>query len=261
MNGFLVQRTASSVMVHIKRKEITSLKIIPVCFWCVRAKEFQFQRHIPQCLSWHGWHKQYYSWQYISYWSINVSLCHITTYKLIHRKIPSTQFNRVTGHPSYDPDTSDNDVIVFKLQRKVDYGILPDVYPACWPSRMPAQGEIVRNLIYYQALPYFSTILKNVLQATVSGFGATSQGGDTSDTLKEVKFEFYNRPWIQPHLFAVQVDVEIWSNSDCQFVQQVGLFFVTITDNMLCAGELFGGIDSCQVRVNNNRQAHDAFLY
>ena len=63
--------------------------------------------------------------------------------------------------------------------------------------------------------------------ATVSGFGATSQGGDISLTLKEV-------------------NLEIWSNPICQVVQWIGLFPIIITDNMLCAGNLFGGMDSCQ---------------
>ena len=53
----------------------------------------------------------------------------------------------MTPHPSYNQQEGyDNDAIVFKLQRKVDYGILPNVFPACWPSKMPEKGEVVRNL-------------------------------------------------------------------------------------------------------------------
>ena len=45
--------------------------------------------------------------------------------------------NRVTPHPSYNRGNHDNDAALLKLQRRVDYGILPNVYPACWPSQMP----------------------------------------------------------------------------------------------------------------------------
>ena len=58
---------------------------------------------------------------------------------------------RVTPHPSYNqekPKRFDNDAALLKLQRKVDYGILPNVYPACWPSQMPQKGEIVRISAY-----------------------------------------------------------------------------------------------------------------
>ena len=60
------------------------------------------------------------------------------------QKVTSIQPNRVTAHPSYNDISFDNDAIVFKLQRKVDYGILPNVYPACWPTRKPKKGENVR---------------------------------------------------------------------------------------------------------------------
>ena len=54
--------------------------------------------------------------------------------------------NRVTQHPSYIDGNFglDYDAALLKLQRKVDYGILPNVYPACWPSKMPQKGDMVR---------------------------------------------------------------------------------------------------------------------
>ena len=60
-------------------------------------------------------------------------------------------------HSSYDPVPPLNyDVIVFKLQRKVDYGILPNVYPACWPTLEPtAAGTIVRVTFNFHC-PTFS---------------------------------------------------------------------------------------------------------
>ena len=92
--------------------------------------------------------------------------------------------------------------------------------------------------------------MKIFSKATVSGFGTTSSGGYTSNTLKEVGFEFMctSRPLRNNcRIFAAQVDVDIWRNSDCQLVQWSGFFKVKITDNMLCAGQFFGGSDSCQV--------------
>ena len=52
--------------------------------------------------------------------------------------------NSIVPHPSYDPATLNNDVIVFKLQRKVDYRVLPNVFPACWPTLSPTVGTTVR---------------------------------------------------------------------------------------------------------------------
>lgn len=57
----------------------------------------------------------------------------------------------------------------------------------------------------------------------VTGWGSQFFGGPNSDVLMEVS-------------------VPIWNNGDCQkvFVEHIG-------ENMLCAGEMEGGADSCQV--------------
>ena len=117
---------------------------------------------------------------------------------------------RVTPHPSYNqekPKRFDNDAALLKLQRKVDYGILPNVYPACWPSQMPQKGEIVRISAYK---PESEWKLTSILQATVSGFGRTSNGGDVSLTLKEVFLTLYSILSILSYLNLV-----VWVTGQC----------------------------------------------
>ena len=74
--------------------------------------------------------------------------------------------NSIVPHPAYDAATFNNDVVVLKLQRKVDYTILPNVYPVCWPTLEPHDGTTVR---------YFSEMLLPLL--TISIHSTTSREG------------------------------------------------------------------------------------
>ena len=96
--------------------------------------------------------------------------------------------NRVHPHPSYDYDSDNYDVIVFKLQRKVDYGVLPNVYPACWPTLEPTTAGTIVRVTFNFHCHTFSKFRHLSHKATVSGFGTTSEGGSSSNTLKKVYF-------------------------------------------------------------------------
>ena len=90
-------------------------------------------------------------------------------------------------HPEYNWETLDNDFILLKLVEKVDFGQLPHVYPACWPSYEPTgnqqlHGDHVRR-------PYVIMILtknKTSFQALVSGWGLLKEDGDSPNILQEV---------------------------------------------------------------------------
>ena len=56
--------------------------------------------------------------------------------------------NSLTIHPFYNLPTIEYDFAIFKLQRRVDFNALPNVYPACWPTREPTQGTTVRKLLF-----------------------------------------------------------------------------------------------------------------
>lgn len=111
----------------------------------------------------------------------------------------------VIVHGSYDETTSDNDVALLRLDTPLVPGPLVEPVPLVPAGVGPLTGEV----------------------AWVTGWGATSTSGPTSDVL-------------------LQVDVPILGNADCESR------FDTIegeddwtTENMLCAGWDMGGKDSC----------------
>ena len=76
----------------------------------------------------------------------------------------------IVPHSSYDPGPSNYDVILLKLQRPVDYQILPDVYPACWPTLTPSAGT-VEGYFYF----YYHTLSKHKTMSSRQLFLALEQ--------------------------------------------------------------------------------------
>lgn len=102
-------------------------------------------------------------------------------------------------HPKYDVNTVDNDIALLKLSETVEYS--NGVQPVCLPcSATPAalQGQ----------------------NGTVTGWGTTSSGGDTSDVLQEV-------------------ELPLLSTTECQ-----SYLGDTVTNNMMCT--YLHGKDACQ---------------
>ncbi|KAL4883156.1 trypsin-like cysteine/serine peptidase domain-containing protein [Aspergillus karnatakaensis] len=110
------------------------------------------------------------------------------------------QVAQIHQNPSYNPSTTDNDISVLELAEPLTFG--SGVAAIDLASSDPSAGTI----------------------ATVSGFGATSEGGASSSRL-------------------LYVDVPIVSNSECASLYSG---FNEITDAMICAGEDNGGEDACQ---------------
>jgi len=119
-----------------------------------------------------------------------------------HQKSPTSEYIAVTSyvsqiieHPDYNSGSQDNDIAILKLSTKLTFG--SGIQPICMPSSEdPAVGT----------------------DCHVSGWGTTSSGGDTSDTLQEV---------VVP------------------IVSGCGNFpSFQITDHMICAGG--SNKDSCQ---------------
>jgi secreted trypsin-like serine protease len=106
-------------------------------------------------------------------------------------------------HPAYDPNSSDNDIALLRLANPVVPGTGVGVIPLVFS---PAQDAL--------AAP-------DVL-AMVSGWGATSEGGDSPNILQKVR-------------------LPLVSNATCNEA-----YGGSITGNMLCAGLPEGGKDSCQ---------------
>ncbi|MEW5957775.1 MAG: serine protease [Chloroflexota bacterium] len=120
---------------------------------------------------------------------------------LIGQRIGVTQ---VIPHPSYNAATSDFDIALLHLTSPALLGPTVETIGVIGP----ADGTLV---------------LPGTL-ATVTGWGATSEGGAGSNQLLEV-------------------DLPIVSNSTCNAPSS---YNGDITDNMLCAGYAAGGQDSCQ---------------
>ena len=110
--------------------------------------------------------------------------------------------SQVVPHPSYSPQGNDNDVALLRLSS---------------PATLNAQVALVPLL----TSPANDSLVEAGDTATVTGWGTTAEGGNTSNVLMEVA-------------------LPIVSNSTCN--QSYG----GITANMLCAGETNGGKDSCQ---------------
>jgi secreted trypsin-like serine protease len=109
----------------------------------------------------------------------------------------------VIVHPDYDPASSDNDVALLQL----DAAVVPGASVATIPLVFsPANDALVA--------PDVSSL--------VSGWGATSEGGNSPDILQKVRLPLVN-------------------NAACEQAYGGG-----ITANMLCAGPQEGGRDSCQ---------------
>ncbi|XP_047518093.1 trypsin-2-like [Pieris napi] len=115
----------------------------------------------------------------------------------------STQYESKTffQHPLYNTATSDYDVGYVRL-----------------PTRMTIDGQNTKRT----TLVARNTAIRAGQNVTVSGWGATAEKGDTSDTL-------------------MAVQVQIVSNEDCR-----KSYGNTITSRMFCAGVPEGGKDSCQ---------------
>ena len=107
----------------------------------------------------------------------------------------------IIRHEDYKLLTNANDIALLKLSKPITY--TDNIQPVCMPSKTAGSynGE----------------------DATVTGWGATREGGSVSNTLQ-------------------QVTVPVITNSACQ----KSYSNENILDSMLCAGYTQGGKDSCQ---------------
>ncbi|GAB6023419.1 hypothetical protein CHUAL_008204 [Chamberlinius hualienensis] len=110
---------------------------------------------------------------------------------------------KIIIHPGYNTYTSENDIAIIKLSKKLQFTL--EIHPVCLPCHnLNISGENV----------------------TVAGWGATTEDGDTSNTLQKVML-----PIVDYHQCY-----EALSN----------YAFITLVPSMLCAGIREGGKDSCQ---------------
>ncbi len=107
----------------------------------------------------------------------------------------------VFAHPQYNEWSNENDIALLHLAT---------------PAVLNAAVAVVPLLTNAEA-----TLLAEGQMATVTGWGTTTEGGNSSNTLMEVS-------------------LPIVANDECN--RSYGI----ITDNMLCAGLAEGGVDSCQ---------------
>ena len=106
----------------------------------------------------------------------------------------------IKQHPDYNPSNTQNDISVLELDQALDLTAYPNIKPICLPSQD-------------------ATFANN--DATVSGWGTLSSGGDLVAHLQEV-------------------DVTVFADGDC------GMMDSYMTSDMMCAGVKEGGKDSCQ---------------
>ena len=115
----------------------------------------------------------------------------------------------VTVHPNYDEDVSlDNDIALLEVKKDIQFN--NEIQPICVMSQEMLSGGI-NNYMNYEPTDLM-----------VSGWGATSYGGQASSDL-------------------LHVTVPVVTEAYCKSV-----YGNYITDNMWCAGTNEGGKDSCQ---------------
>jgi hypothetical protein len=73
----------------------------------------------------------------------------------------------IVNHPAYNPDTTDNDFSLLKLESHVDFDSFPHIRPACLPED-PTEDY-------------------DGFLATVAGWGTTSSGGTVSNYLQKAQ--------------------------------------------------------------------------
>jgi secreted trypsin-like serine protease len=113
---------------------------------------------------------------------------------------------RIVSHDKYDPGTNDNDIALLNLTE-------------------PAPDTVVPAVV---ATPELEGVhLKTGSVVTVIGWGATTEGGDTTPKLMEV-------------------DIKVQDRQLCQTNYQAVVPSARITENMFCAGFPEGKKDSCQ---------------
>jgi len=115
-------------------------------------------------------------------------------------------------HPSYDLDTTDNDISLLQLERD-----LPDAILKVEPAR--AEHDNILGV--------------TGMSLTVIGWGATSQGGSGSPNLMKARVEVQERAVCE-------------ANYDAFLGNLPSAGDPVITEQMFCAGRPEGGIDSCQ---------------
>uniref|UniRef100_A0A8C3KPZ6 Peptidase S1 domain-containing protein n=1 Tax=Calidris pygmaea TaxID=425635 RepID=A0A8C3KPZ6_9CHAR len=117
----------------------------------------------------------------------------------VKRKIRS-----ITVHPEFKRETFENDIALFALGYAVRYS--GHIQPICLPPAELPPG------------------LENGTECFISGWGRTSEQGDTSAVLREAQ-------------------VEIIPYSTCNGSESYGGL---VNRNMICAGSRFGEVDACQ---------------
>lgn len=119
-----------------------------------------------------------------------------TEAKSVARKV-----SKIAVHPQYNTKTHDYDIAMVKLASPVNF--TDNIQPICLPpTDFNATGKM----------------------ATVAGWGATAEDGETSSRLREA-------------------DIPVISKTQCQSAYGSNY---PITENMLCAGYPQGHKDSCQ---------------
>uniref|UniRef100_A0A8B9FWD8 Transmembrane protease serine 2 n=1 Tax=Amazona collaria TaxID=241587 RepID=A0A8B9FWD8_9PSIT len=109
---------------------------------------------------------------------------------------------QIISHPDYDTDSKDNDVALMKLETSLSF--TDAVQPVCLPNP--------------------GMMFEPNQECWISGWGAESQGGKTSNNLN-------------------YASVPLIEQSTCN---SVVIYNGAVLPTMICAGYLQGGIDSCQ---------------
>ena len=134
----------------------------------------------------------------------------------------------ILNHPDFNRQTANNDFGLLKLKTAVDFCGHPHIRPICLPTDTSQKFAGV--------------------EAILTGWGDTTEGGNVSSTLLEVRVKVRGRR--EKISFSNDLS-QVLSNFDCAF--NYGYQSYQITTRMLCDDNGGGGKASCQVRDEANR--------
>ncbi|XP_060091244.1 transmembrane protease serine 3 [Heteronotia binoei] len=138
-----------------------------------------------------------YDLHFPSAWSVQVGFV-----TLEENSVNPYSVDKIIYHRNYKPKTMGNDIALIKL----------------------ANPLVLNGFIEPICLPNFGEYFPDGKMCWISGWGATEEGGDTSETMN-------------------YAGVPLISNKVCNHREVYGGI---VTSSMLCAGFLKGGVDSCQ---------------
>ncbi|KAI4877794.1 hypothetical protein NFI96_012648, partial [Prochilodus magdalenae] len=143
------------------------------------------------------------------------------------QSVSGKSVSRIISHSGFDPTTNDNDIALMKLTTPLTLSVPPVMTdnPTCFFLTLASVRPV--------CLPNAGLSFTAPRECFITGWGALFSQGPASPTLQEARISLIDR--------SVCNSRPVYNGQ--------------ITNTMICAGRLQGGVDSCQVSIPYQIQA------